>query len=1133
MGPLLHLTAVWLGIISIVLVSPGDASPTSAVNPASIAADQLAVPLEPALTTPNGTIIKVVATNDDKPSLEQSFLYNATNFNIKTRPWDAIPTSADEKTLLKIRNEESVLKKRREEQYAHAPMSDQISRFRRGPRTPLIKRAKAKMMIVGDSISQGMEGDWTWRYRLWEWLDSQSVDFEFVGPWKGTRESANPAPPARPRMEGDPLPDESPMVYGGYADDVNTRFQQSHFALWGRQAAQTKGEIQKMVADYQPTHLLVLLGFNDLGWFVTGPDGTLASIKSIVDNARAANPNINIILGDVVQRKAISIRADLPKITDEYNALLRDAVPKWNTLASPIAMAYIRDTYSCETQACPSGYDGLHPNARGEYQIARAFSVTLFYGFGIGASPLSIPANFPARDTPVPFNVVASASPYGITVTWSRIYGARKYGVRSRYWGLTDWEESSVLTNRIDNTWVIKGSHYEYQIRVDNEFDGASDWSEVVDAVADPETIRGPSIIKTLPTATGAQVSWNAVEGAEFYVALLFDSDTPGSWLSEVVVKGLSYTWEAQNVGRRHAVAVQAWNSVGGGLPAVGRSVIPGTADNVAAPTSLLIYSLDPTTVKVYWCGDCNQTSYVLYIRSLKTDLTQLGDWKGSNVSASSSTTNVASVEVAFLFPGVWNYEFAVSGLNGDLESPMSYGLQAAHPPDSVGSGNCEKYCIMALPEPDPVPETKPGTLPYNPVLGGPDRDLSDQICAMTWQTTNPPTLEKAIISALSSIWTPTSRNSITLSTKLTTGLYPSLNNQFALVPLKKMAAPPSTAASPRPGSCTIDASPKCSDYCPPESMFIHASVVNFFTAYKNFYQGITQHTLVTLAATVTDISNTFAPIDTSVQTLFSILGGVLGTMSSVGWLVGAGYNSANAGGAAISVISGLISNTQLNGADQTDVKAELSTILGSTLEKVFGKINETVSNIVNPGEGKKNNTLIESVFANGAFLNNKAISFSVNAMIEVYNNTMNQYLVVTAMKSWSTEGTYGRGYAILSNDGDTHGYGDEASCIAIGNEAMIWYKNTCVGFGTYANLLPGNTAVTYTDFLDSGMITELKKYVPDLRLAIINSWECYVDLSKKDPETEPGTFDFTNLGSYPPCFFDLGGKYIHPTNFG
>ena len=182
------------------LVLPADASPTPAINStatqvslASIAADQLAAPLEPPLKTSNGTVIKLV-TDDDKPTLEQSFIYNGTNFNIKTRPWDAIPTSADEKTLLRIRNEESVLKKRREEQSAHAPVSDQISRFKWGPRTPLVRRAQAKLMIVGDSISQGMEGDWTWRYRLWEWLDSQGEDFEFVGPWTGTRQPPDPAP---------------------------------------------------------------------------------------------------------------------------------------------------------------------------------------------------------------------------------------------------------------------------------------------------------------------------------------------------------------------------------------------------------------------------------------------------------------------------------------------------------------------------------------------------------------------------------------------------------------------------------------------------------------------------------------------------------------------------------------------------------------------------------------------------------------------------------------------------------------------------------------------------------------------------------------------------------------------------
>lgn len=33
-----------------------------------------------------------------------------------------------------------------------------------------------RVMIVGDSITQGREGDWTWRYRLWQWFDDQGID---------------------------------------------------------------------------------------------------------------------------------------------------------------------------------------------------------------------------------------------------------------------------------------------------------------------------------------------------------------------------------------------------------------------------------------------------------------------------------------------------------------------------------------------------------------------------------------------------------------------------------------------------------------------------------------------------------------------------------------------------------------------------------------------------------------------------------------------------------------------------------------------------------------------------------------------------------------------------------------------
>lgn len=49
------------------------------------------------------------------------------------------------------------------------------------------RAAPMRIMIVGDSISQGHEGDWTWRYRLWQWVNAQGVPVDFVGPYAGTR----------------------------------------------------------------------------------------------------------------------------------------------------------------------------------------------------------------------------------------------------------------------------------------------------------------------------------------------------------------------------------------------------------------------------------------------------------------------------------------------------------------------------------------------------------------------------------------------------------------------------------------------------------------------------------------------------------------------------------------------------------------------------------------------------------------------------------------------------------------------------------------------------------------------------------------------------------------------------------
>lgn len=152
-------------------------------------------------------------------------------------------------------------------------------------------------MIAGDSITQGHHGDWTWRYRMWQWFKQESIDVDFVGPYIGTQPYGTiPENATIPPVEGEENP---PPAWGEYAVGVAADFDRNHFSAWGRQAAQTKLLIAYQMKKFMPDYLLVLLGFNDLGWWASDVDGLLESIKTIVDKARAENPNIKIAVGDV------------------------------------------------------------------------------------------------------------------------------------------------------------------------------------------------------------------------------------------------------------------------------------------------------------------------------------------------------------------------------------------------------------------------------------------------------------------------------------------------------------------------------------------------------------------------------------------------------------------------------------------------------------------------------------------------------------------------------------------------------------------------------------------------------------------------------------------------------------------
>ena len=99
-------------------------------------------------------------------------------------------------------------------------------------------------MLVGDSITQGRAGDFTWRYRLHTHLAATMTPagsrVEFAGPRRDLYDLADHR--------------------HGNQDYADAKFDPDHNAIWGRLLADARAGIAADVAEFRPTHLLVLLG---------------------------------------------------------------------------------------------------------------------------------------------------------------------------------------------------------------------------------------------------------------------------------------------------------------------------------------------------------------------------------------------------------------------------------------------------------------------------------------------------------------------------------------------------------------------------------------------------------------------------------------------------------------------------------------------------------------------------------------------------------------------------------------------------------------------------------------------------------------------------------------------------------
>lgn len=189
-----------------------------------------------------------------------------------------------------------------------------------------------RIMLAGDSITQGFDGDFTWRYRLFQEFSRQATPVDFVGPRN--------------------------YPYGRHHIYLATGWDSDHAAIGGS-TLRGRDDIRSDVATYRPDVLVALYGTNDL---VRGASARelMASWRTYVANARAARPDVKLVLGEVATPKA--------RNRGEANAALHALAAELSTTQSPIVVADLESPMWVPSR---HSRDKVHPNPTGETLIAQ------------------------------------------------------------------------------------------------------------------------------------------------------------------------------------------------------------------------------------------------------------------------------------------------------------------------------------------------------------------------------------------------------------------------------------------------------------------------------------------------------------------------------------------------------------------------------------------------------------------------------------------------------------------------------------------------------------------------------------------------------------------------------------------
>lgn len=203
-----------------------------------------------------------------------------------------------------------------------------------------------RILPLGDSITQANRNHKSYRYNLWAKLTDAGIDFDFVGSLK----SNYGGNPEWPEYRGRSFDPDHEGHWGWRADEI----------LYGM-SGEEEGNLSIWLDTYTPDIVLMHLGTNDIAQLQDLRE-TANELRQIIGSLRAENPNVIILLSNLIPIRNMYLN----KRIEKFNAEIQAIAKKMNTDISPVIFVNQYTEFDVKLDS----YDGIHPNERGEEKMA-------------------------------------------------------------------------------------------------------------------------------------------------------------------------------------------------------------------------------------------------------------------------------------------------------------------------------------------------------------------------------------------------------------------------------------------------------------------------------------------------------------------------------------------------------------------------------------------------------------------------------------------------------------------------------------------------------------------------------------------------------------------------------------------